>query len=388
MPRLFLLLTLFALLSLAAPAHAQDTPGWSAWLYVGDQKMALLTSDGTVEREVSLPFPLGSYDFPRYIVSPGGRYVAYAGIALEVVDTETGEVVLSYDEVSASISYNYVRYPRPFSQDETMIAFGVNMSNYQTHTGGWELRVLNVQTGQEVARLHDTDAAAQALDLPGFNFTPVIQHFAGDELSFILFPDGRESGPHYASYTWNIRTGQIEPNAIFTYPLYDRLPTTGEVIHPMEDRRFELYPCEGECGQFIHQNTLQVVTPFGERFPFFTSPVVHFQRAIFIENGERVFGQGYAFDEGGAFMVVGRDGTLVKRLDIPALTSVFGVPDGFLYTTSDSTSLLFWDTRSGADAPVPVWTHERDSRPLLLWVSPVDTASSYYEEWARLVPPE
>src|SRR5690606_25369835 len=123
------------------------------------------------------------------------------------------------------------RQPRVFNQEETMLAFGIGLSDYQTHTGSWEINVYDVTTGELLHTLSATDPASHALELPGFNFVPLIQHSEDGQVSFILYPDGIESGPHYASYTWTLDSGTVSPNGIYTYRGFDYLSSTGEIIY-------------------------------------------------------------------------------------------------------------------------------------------------------------
>lgn len=386
-----------------APADAQ-TPyhTWTAWVanptggrawLIADDGTVLnqqdnLSSDGTLINFFPR-LPSDIIDFPDIAVSTTGRYLAYEREAqLRIRDTTSGQEIATYGPLKTfdTITYSWVR--RLFDDDDRRMAFGINRSDYQTIEGGWEIVILDLTTGRVIHTLTDTDPAAQNVRLPGFNFVPIIQQFEGDEVTFNLFPDGIESGPAYAAWTWNIETGKIVPNHAYTNPSTDYLASTGEVMLPAQDPRFETYPCEGECLQFVHQNTLQIFDPITQFvFPFFHSADISFQQVHFVQGGEKILAQGNGFQPNPQpiWYLIGRDGSLIADVTALNITSAANIPEGMIYARAGLPDIFRLDTRDKSHLPNPVWTTPDGSTPLILWASTATTAE--FTPWAQLTPP-
>jgi hypothetical protein len=393
---------------IAATAHAQSPKleDWSVWLYDSRNGQAwLVNSEGNVLSEQSdLPqrdgyinfFPrLGSgsdiLDFPDITISTTGRYFVYGREGeLYVRDTTTGEEILRYGPLTGFDTFTYSWIRRLFNEDDTLLAYGVNRSNYQTFTGGWEILIFDLTTGNITARLSDTDPAPQAEELPGFNHVPIIQKFAGSEVSFFLFPDGMESGPAYAGLTWNSKTSTITINSAYNTHSTAYFAPTGEVVFPAHDGRLENQSCKSEgCLPFGHLNTLQVYVPtLGKSFPFYHNSTLNFWGVHFIQNAEKVLTQANPIESysSSIWHMVGRDGVLIADVTDLNIASVAGVPRGMVYTQDGSPDVLVMDTRNGLTEPTILWSDPDGNTPLIMWVSEPSVETTY-PPWAQLAAP-
>jgi hypothetical protein len=180
-------------LSLVLVARAAE-PTWVAWLYSSHGGHAwLLADDGTVllERaDDNLPGS-DSDSFPPITVSNAGRYFAYRrDRQLYVMDTITGAEILHYGVASFFDTFIRSQRRRLFSQDDKQLAFGISHWDVHTSTGGWELVILDIQTGKVLNRLNNTDPGAHVARLPGDTYLPFVQQFEGDLVSFLMDKDG------------------------------------------------------------------------------------------------------------------------------------------------------------------------------------------------------
>jgi hypothetical protein len=91
--------------------------------------------------------------------------------------------------------------------------------------------------------------------------------------------------------------------------------------------------------------------------------------------------------------VIERSGTLVGIVPTPSnMTSVKGVPDGFIYTTDTfnpgTTTLVYVNTRDGLDAGAPVWGSAPGATPQLMWAGSTGFAAQVVlPGWAQLAAP-
>jgi hypothetical protein len=396
--RIFCIAICCVSLALTVSAQSEGTT-WSAWFfYPGSRQAYLVADDGTVLRHLSdfdrvggsiisfPPLPSDIMEFPDIAVSNTGRYFVYSqDTELVVYDTVTGDEVLRYGSTTTFDSFTYSWVRRFFNENDTLLAFGFNHSDYQTGEGGWEIVILDLTTGGAVLRLRDTDPAAQAAGLPGFNFVPNVQNFDDGKISFFLFPDGMESGPNYDAWTWSMGSGEVTPNRAFVHHSTDYLPLTGEVIFPAADLRLEQLPCSGECGQFYHSNTLQAYDPnVGLPAPFYHSSTIHFWQVHFVQNGEKIVTQGRSLAEDQIiWYLVGRDGSLVADITDLNIASLASTPEGFIFTQAGSSDIMRLDTRPAIAEPSVFWTSPDGGTPLILWAS-----KPAFTPWRQMAAPQ
>lgn len=388
-----LMLSLLILLVLLSPVHAQT--GWQAWLYnPTDARMTLVNEAGFVE-DFALPIPTG-YDLlpQRVAVGHGGSPFAYT-----VTNSATfqAQLVVSHADLSfftvplpatLADSLQYVANEFVFDETNSSLAIGYALNV------GWQIAIVDLAGKAITQTLRSDDPLIAVLGLPTQpGVTPMVQRYQMRTVTFTLVLTGTEGAPQYSSYTWNLDTNAVTADIAYPTLNSDTLAATGEVVMSMPDERLP-----NTSGNFIffQLNALHVYDPaLNARYPFYNQPDVSLFSPRFVQGGERVLaGASDAAGTATTWQVIERSGALVGAIPTPAnITSVEGVPDGFVYTTDafnpGVTTLVYVNTRDGLDAGVPVWTSAPGAAPQLMWTGSTDfVALAGLPVWGQLAPPE
>jgi hypothetical protein len=402
MPYRYALLTLAlaCLLLWVTPVSAQA--GWQAWLYDANNLRMTLVSEAGFLRDFVLPVEGGFDLFPqRVAVAHGGGIMAYTiansrnFASLLLLARSDGSYMASAipltGNTAATILADSLQYSANefiFDETDSSLALG-----YSLVDGGWEIVVFSTENLQELHRLRSNDPLLAVLGLPSQQgITPIIQRNQAGTITFTLIMTGTEGAAEYPSYTWNVDTNAVTVDIAYPSLDNDTLAATGEVIMSMADDRLP-----NTSGNFIffQANSLHVYDPVQNgRYPFYNQPDVSLHSPRFVQGGERVLAA--ASDAAGTaitWQVIERSGALLGPIPTPMnITSVEGVPDGFVYTTDTfnpgTTTLVFVNTRDGLDAGVPAWTSAPGATPQIMWTgSPGFTAQTALPGWAQLAAP-
>jgi hypothetical protein len=392
--RAVLFLTTLLSLLWIVPATAQDS-GWTARLYnAADGRMTQVADTGAVLTDFTLPVPSGFDLYPQRIaVGHGGTPFAYVA---SNSSTFQGVLVISQGAalqssfnlpLTFSDSTEFLADESMFNEDDSALALG-----YSLQGGGWGLIVFDLTIGTVTHTIrHDTPNVA-VLGLSGnFGLTPVPRLFVGNEVTFSMVQSGAEGASEYETFIWNIDTDAITKTLAFPSLDSDLFLPTGEMVMSLPDDRL---PNQSASFPFFQANTLHVFDPLtGGRFPFYNSPELTLFSPQFVQNGEYVLVNTTHVAGAYQWLVVGRDGNVVDSLPSSVtINDAAGVGDGFVYTTDTfspgATTLVYVDTRDGADAGVPIWTSPAGATPIIAWAGDiVIRAQSAYAPWAKLADP-
>lgn len=140
-------------------------------------------------------------------------------------------------------------------------------------------------------------------------------------------------------------------------PTSDLFVPTGERIALQLDTRFAQSPSAEFNTVFLYEPIDRV------NFPFFFSPNLNLQSVFFVQNGERILIHGQDAEMQDYWLLIERDGSLVRPLRNIERTDLHGTAGGFIYTlsredgTENRTELVNFNTRRPFSDEV-VWTGE------------------------------
>jgi hypothetical protein len=397
--RLSLPILVFFTLLWLAPVRAQSS--WQVWLYdPADARMTLVNETGFVQ-DVVLPVEAGFDLLPqRVAVAHGGSLTAYT-IAnsrdfrtLLFVANPDGAFTsasLPADSPAATIladSLQYVANEFVFDESNASLAIGYSLVN-----GGWEISVRATGNLLELQRLRSNDPLVTVLGLSSQQgITPIVQRFQERTVIFTLIQTGTEGASQYSSYRWNLDTNAVTADIAYLTPDSDTLAATGEVVMSLHDERLAN---TRDNFIFFQANSLHVYDPaLNARYPFYNQPDVTLFRPRFIQGGERVLaGASDAAGTSTTWQVIERSGAPVGNVPIAAeVSSVAGVPDGFIYTsasvTPGATALVYVNSRNGLNSGFPVWTSAPGATPQIMWAGGTGfTEQTVLPGWAQLAAP-
>lgn len=377
MRRLFFLLLILGILT--STAAAAGSP-WSVWLYTRETgRLRQVDDAGVLLREVVVPMPAGSAAFPGTVaISHDGNRVAYvvreAGDVptLLVWDTALNTYVSSYVmPAGARVSMEYYASPHVFSESDGQIAF-----SYGIEMGGWQVIVLDLNTGSSYV-LDSSSPAAVSGGVPSDSFlVPIVQVYRGASVSFNMLPIPSDAIGGQ-SFVWDTITSTVTPSVAYT-TFGDTLLMTGEFITSAFDPSFPT-STNPDAFPFIQFNTLQVYDPvIGGIFPFYAEAESSLYSPRFVQNGERIAAAATRADGSSALLLLERDGTLLGETGAP-ISSLQGVFDGFVFTTTEApfvstpgaTALYYTETRAGlpATAGTRVWEGTTAEFASIVWTS-------------------
>ncbi|MBZ0274698.1 MAG: SH3 domain-containing protein [Anaerolineae bacterium] len=377
------------------PVSAQGDQ-WSAWLFdsVAGQMISVTGAGGAVET-VTLPLPEGGFQMRHVAVGWGGSpfvYVADSDTSLPRLIVAERDRIRYQTELPDTYSDNleFIAGSTPFKEDNTALALG-----YSLLTQGWEIIIYDLRSGAITSTLRSSDPLVTVTGLEsGFGVTPVIRHFAGNEVVFSLVLAGADGASQYPTYTWHLDTGRFDKNDAYPALDSDLFPATGEVIMTLPDDRL---PNTSAAFPFFQSNTLQVYTPAsGTRYPFFYVADLSLFRPRFIQNGEWILvGGDTAIGGQSIWLILGRDGQLAGTLPATITPeSIWGLADGFLYTTGGfnpgATTLVYANTRSGLNAGAPAYVGDAGQALSIAWAGDTGlsaASAAAYTPWAQLAPP-
>ncbi len=377
------ILAVLGLLVGLAPLVAQ--PGWTAWLYnSADGSILRVNAAGELVGAVGLPL---TQAFNAYgadiLVSPSGRYVMYTvydstadrpNVQLFIYDPQVESILFSYDLSDVeTTSFGYAPKQAAFDEGNMQVAVGLNYADH------WEMLVINYGTASVMAQV-----ASHQVEAIGARTIPVIQRYDGESVFFTAVGAGAENQVVSPAFRWNIGTGELSENTVFTAVGAALLPTTGEVIIPAFAA--DLPGAEDPQGAAYHANTVDVFSG-GERFTFYTSADTSIEHVYFIQNGERVLVKSYDADTREfVFATVNRDGTVSSEL-LGMLSGISGTREGYigLYTPeSGGTGLAVVDTRSDDAVADFVWSSGIGGLRLVYVENAQAVPTGPYPTWGRL----
>jgi len=164
---------------------------------------------------------------------------------------------------------------------------------------------------------------------------------------------------------------------------HDRFPQTGEHIFVQRDSRFPIRDLDSAN---YASNTLWVYDPITRsRYPFFTRRMA-FSPLYFVQNGQRIVVGGVDENETEQWLLIERDGVLVRPLCAVERRSVHGTKHGFIYARSvdGRTEIMDCDTRYLWFDRL-VWAGEGDWE--IVWVDPQTDSYGPFRPWVQLAEP-
>lgn len=376
-----------------AIVRAQET--WSAWMYSptsGD--MTLIDGNGYILEQIKLPLPNRylAYSFDVSVSASGQRvvYIATDTIhderKLMIYHAERRRVLLEY-QLPAELLAETLSFADEdtnlFNDGELAIAFG-----YSLQGGGWQLPIIDIQTGQAILILRA--GAPNAADLSSSEgVTPIVRRFDGTSVIFTMVnAQNLVNDSTIQTYSWNTQTNAVE--VVNTYRALDSdtyLPSD-EIIMPLSDTNF------ADDGYFNQPNALYVYDPIEkEPFAFIANADRGYFWPRFIQNGERVLVGIFDKDGKTAFVVIGRDGTEQAQWNFAEnriISAIRGTADGFAYAADtidpggqSHTTLYAVNTFVALDEGKPLFRSDDGSQLRLVWLNDARQWAAPRSLWAR-----
>ncbi|MCZ7542542.1 MAG: hypothetical protein M5R40_02910 [Anaerolineae bacterium] len=286
-----------------APAEAGGL--WSAWLYADDAlssppapELARVHQDGRVER-FPIPMPAGAtlQGTPRAFSADGGRVALCMRrddlTSVRVLDIY-GQADLAYYELGQVSGCD--ASPDAFNQGNAAL-LAVGVVNYFPGDPNrpaddtrpiWELRVLNLDTGEVEHRLTSDAPAVAALSPYGSTepraFIPLVRYFNNDVLVFALVPWGTGGVTDAEAYHWILGSETVAPVDAYGKTGLDTLDATGETVWLTLDQSRPSVQPPMPIGPL---NVVMYANMAGDRYPIFHQPT-SLIGSTFIDNGRRV----------------------------------------------------------------------------------------------------
>lgn len=388
---LLALIALGAMLAvgLLAPGNVQPVQAggsWSAWLYNAESgTLVHVFPDGVPATSMTLPLPAGVTSYP-YAVSISRDGARLAGC---FVDSAGQTSVRVYDLYGAGYLSAYLVGGGPvqgcslgryaFSEDGSLLAFGI-LNHYPGMADarpGWELLVMQVNTGAIVYRLDSNAPAVADLGIDPGGKMPMVETFEGPTatrpglITFKAVQWGTEGMCEYVGLVWNLNDGMVFSEARYGKNSLDVLLPNSELTWIETNPAYPQGVLEGPgCAH----NMLMYTNKAGALYPVFTNGTVLFA-ARFVDDGRRIaFGtyvsgvnQWYALDRSGA--------VLPLPADLRNTYEVWGTLDGYVFVTNEpGIPQQVRYHRFGA-APSPevyiAWTAPDTAYYRLVWVNPL-----------------
>jgi hypothetical protein len=394
---------LYMLLTIV-PLRAQETL-WTAWLYnPANGNMTLLDDRGAVLDGFILPLPKG-YDFYPFEVGVAhdGTRVSYVAMAsqsgarqVRVVDTNKHELIADYELTTGGGVGFIAEEGNHFNESGTALAFA-----YSQKQGGWQIAILDIQSGLVTLSLRSASPAVTVATLPvDAGITPIVQRYSRGKVMFTLVQIGAAEGPlERGSYTWDAVANTIRADSMYTSLDYDVFEPTGEVIMSAFEGNL---PNQNDRFRSRQMNVLVVYDAvIRGPYPFYNTATISLYQPRFIQNGERILVGNFDAQGKSGWLVIERDGTLVGEWQSApgvVVSSIQGSADGFLYTGdtvnpgSGHTTLFTVNTRDGlassdtiVETGTPLWSSDADNYPRLVWLN--DTRlnnEGEYRAWGRV----
>lgn len=373
--------------ALTVNVQAQSGRPWSAWMYTSrDGTITQVARDGGIINQIYLPLtPITNVYGARVVVSPSGRYIAYTasdntgvtpGQQLLIFDVQVGSIVFSYDLSDAALTGFEANSPQSalphqtaFDEANGQFAFGY------LRESDWRIVVGSLTSGAEFASITSASAPPEVADE---QIIPAVHGYDGQHVIFqAITPD--ESSSEVPAFGWNIGTGAVQSNGIYSSLVGDLLPTTGELVIPAFDGALTAVEAD-------RANVLDVFVPAsGGRMAFYHEGGLILERADFIEDGARVLAETLDPASGQRTLrVLNRDGSVAGEF-AGNLEAIHGTPDGFVGTfdSPNGLALAYVDTTTETYSPVTLWTSGGAPAQLAAVVAE-GAAKPAFGEWGRI----
>lgn len=377
------LVFVFMFLSVALSIQAQPPRDWEAWMY--SQTNGTITRINAAGNEIAtvyLPLTQAFNTYgPGVNVSQNGRFVAFTAYdsTLDVPNTQ----LFVYDSTIDALRFTYgisTTFNVDFYQYASMLAFDENQERYAfgyVDALGWHIIVVDLVAEQVTATL-DASSAGDAISSSTGDMLPVVRQIAGDQIIFTL-SDSSGSALRYPAYRWNIETGEIMPDGVFTSLNGDLLEHTGEIILPMLDPEYQVVAEDSA-------NTINVFSPAsGINDRFYNDPDRVLNKVVFVQDGLEVLAKAYNPATGEiSLKVIKREGEVTGEL-IGSLDNLRGTPDGFVgtFNTGTGIALAHVSTMQPNYAIETLWT-TGDFSTVLVRVRAFGNAPTNLPEWTLL----
>lgn len=372
-----------------------QTETWQAWLYHPGGEMTLIDGGGYIRDQLTLPLPTGydRYSFDLTVSSDGTRaaYLAanFKGEQhLMVHHLERDRLLLDYPLppiLTDGITF-VTADADPFHPDTGSLAFGFSQPD-----GGWQIQVIDVQTGFAAQILRSGSGNVSAAGIPATaGLTPVIRRFSGTRVLFTLaqVQGGVDSGA--GGYVWDIQTNGLNAAPQMAALDSDTFAITGEIIFPLLDESVAE-------ANFSQPNALYLYDPLlDDSFPIYASADRGLLGPRFVQNGEAALVN--SFDQEGRprFLILGRNGTIQGEWQPPqgmVLSSLRGTAEGFAYTANTidpggkgTTTLFGLNTYAGLNEGAPLYTSAPGTQPRIVWLGDARFGTGTRAVWTRYTP--
>ncbi len=368
----------------ALPARAGGS--WSAWLY-NTQSGALVHvfPDGAPAVTTMLPLPPGLTSAPYSVtMSRDGARLAGCFVdnasqtSVHVYDIYGGVYLSQYAAPGGPVLGCALGYDA-FSEDGSLLAFGIlnHFADPADPRPGWELLVMQVNTGAIVYRLDANAPAVAALGLDVNGKIPFVETFEQPTatrpglITFKLVQWATEGQCEYPGLVWNLNDGSVFSEPRYGKNSLDALLPNSELIWVETNPAYPQGLLEGPGCTY---NVLMYSNKAGALYPLFTNGTVLFA-ARFVDDGRRIaFGsyssgsnQWYALDRSGVITPL--------PADLQNVYELWGTPDGYVFLSNEPDmpqQVRYHRFGAGPSPEVYVaWTAPSIDYHRLIWVNPL-----------------
>lgn len=381
---------------LAAGSLSAQTSDWSAYLYNSVMRQLLRVDLNGTQTPINLNLSEGSYlgEYETAFTSDG-NYMAYCTIdytAVTAGSTLTPTLLTVYDLTTGTVLYQQDLGPSigcwiNYSGDNSMLAVG--MVNFfpgdpsaDTSRPIWELRIVDADSGIEMASMSPLNAEATDLGLYNdFSIMPDVRYFDNNQLIFTGILWGTEGAPVEPAFLWDLNSSDLQA---FDDWWHWGLAINGREVVWLESD--STLPIGNPGGPVPASNVVRSRDTAGEVVTIYHSPDWILLDTEFIDNGRRLamsllepFDPNSTEGSEVRWVALDRAGNVSDLASTTGFSQIGNAPEGYVYLSANSPNVgatMTLDYHTG-DQTRTLFTGASDDSGgawTMIWTTPVQPA--------------
>jgi hypothetical protein len=378
---------------------AQSDSEWFAYLLNGaTQELVRVNANG---ESASISLGISPNEFIG-----GGRDIAFSDDGSRVAFAQTDsspdrsttlvvrDIAAQTNTLEIDLGGTFGAQVRAFNAEQTQVAVGaVNYyegdPNADTSRPVWQLRVVDVASGEVVYELNANDPLADDIELVASGtIMPEVRYFANDQIVFAAVPWGIGGAPELPAYVWQLNDDTLSPIEGYGLPGVDTLDT-GELIYLDVDESLPTQEPGGPVGAF---NVVMLADKTGQARTVYHNPDWVLLDSTFVNNGRQIavqmlqpFDENHPAPQVTQWILLDRNGEVSGDGVYPSFSQVLPAPDGYAILWAEFADNMGTPPRTtrldyvANGATTNLWTEVTDQAGTsweLVWSSPVSLADN------------
>ena len=329
---------------------SQEDVDWRAWVVNTDGQLVQINSEGQTLREIMLT--QGREILRQVVIAPNGE------LAATIITRRTSPIPRLYLHEVREDERTLISGSAP--SIESALHFSSNGDRI-AYVAGQGIQVIDTHKQEVVVALETT------LFSDDLEATPEILYFGDGQLWFRVGD---------SALRWDLRSGQVIASDLIPTVPSDGFAPTGELLFVTTN------PDQSDYGAVSVLDSL-----IGGRFPFYinTTAVPVMGGVHFVQNGQRILYHGQS-DDADLWLLLERDGQIVRPLRNIKRHSLYGTINGFIYVlrSEGRSEVIAFDV----DQPFSdrsIWQAEGDWS--IVWAETDASSFGPFKPWRFLADP-